>query len=318
MSEKALKFETVSCGVCASDDFSEITDGKDFEYQTTGDVFKIVECRECGNWYLNPRPAKEELSIIYPPDYYAYNYAETVHPLAVKAKDFLDRQKSKVWLKYVSTDKPVFLDVGCGDGRYLRMLHQLGVPKNQLYGVEMSDQVIDRLNKEGFNGYAGRIEDVEPHLPHGLFDLIVSLQVLEHVESPLEMMKSVAKLLRPGGVLIIETPNTKSFDVRLFKQKYWGGYHFPRHWNLFDEKTLRKMAEESGLEIVEFNYLPSHSFWIYSLHHVFLDKFDSPKIAKFLNPFRNIPLLALFTGFDLIRSKAGFRTSNIQMIARKK
>ncbi len=309
--------EEVSCGVCRSGDSAPVTVGKDYEYGTTADVFNIVECTNCENWYLNPRPVKEELSVIYPSNYYAYNYSETVHPLAIKAKNYLDKKKTRTWLKYVSAEKPVFLDVGCGDGRYLRMLNQSGVPADQLYGVEMDEKIIAKLSADGFKGFAGRIEDAEEALPKNSFDLIVSLQVLEHVEAPGEMLKAMRELLRPGGVLIIETPNTQSLDTRLFRKKYWGGYHFPRHWNLFNKRSLTLLATGSGLEIMEFNYLPAHSFWIYSLHHIVLDRFGSPGLAKFFDPFRNIPLLAFFTGWDILRAKLGFSTSNIQMIAKK-
>lgn len=317
MLEKTLKIEEVACGVCQSVESSFITSGKDYEYATSENTFNVVECDTCGNWYLNPRPVKEELSVIYPPNYYAYNYSETVHPIAVKAKNYLDQKKTQTWLKYVSTDKPVFLDVGCGDGRYLRMLHRFGVPADQLYGVEMDEKVISKLKADGFQGFAGRIEDAENDLPADSFDLIVSLQVLEHVESPLEMMRAMTKLLRSEGVLIIETPNTESFDTKIFRKKYWGGYHFPRHWNLLNEKSLKRLAAEAGLEILEFNYLPAHSFWIYSLHHIVLDKLKLPRIAKLFDPFRNIPLLAVFTGLDIIRASLGFSTSNIQMVAKK-
>src|SRR5688572_8807096 len=115
MREQPLRTEDVLCGVCGSNETSPITVGKDYEYETTPDTFRIAECKNCGNWYLNPRPVKEELPVIYPPNYYAYNYSETVHPIAVKAKNYLDEKKVRTWLKYVPSKDPVFLDVGCGD-----------------------------------------------------------------------------------------------------------------------------------------------------------------------------------------------------------
>ena len=315
---KILELEAVNCGICGDSESRHYTSGRDYEYHTTENDFQVVECAVCHNLYLNPRPHVDDLPIIYPPNYYAYNYDTAINPLAIKAKDWLDSLKIKQWLKYVPTKTPRFLDIGCGNGRYLRMLHQqLGVPKQDLYGIEMSQDPIDQLNRDGFQGYYGRIEDVADRLPAGSFDLIVLLQVLEHVENPNAMMQTLAGLLSPGGVLIIETPNTDSWDMHLFRKKYWGGYHFPRHWNLMNRECLTYLARQHNLQVNAFNFLPSQSFWIYSFHHWVENELKLPGLARFFNPFQNLILLALFTSFDIFRAKLGFQTSNIQLVAVK-
>jgi 2-polyprenyl-3-methyl-5-hydroxy-6-metoxy-1,4-benzoquinol methylase len=312
---RSLQLETVSCGVCDADDWQHYALGKDYEYHTSDDEFRMVECLECGNIYLNPRPIKEELSTIYPPNYYAYNYDTAISPIALKAKDWLDGIKVKQWLNHVSTSLPQFLDVGCGNGRYLQMLHQLGVPKEKLYGVDMDTKQIAELKSQGFQSYLGRIEDID--FPEASFDLIVLLQVLEHVNHPKTLVQSLASLLNKGGVLIVETPNTASIDAKQFRKSYWGGYHFPRHWNLMNKSTLSRLAQENGLKVKCFNYLPSHSFWIFSLHHLIEDKWRLPWLARIFDPFQNLILLSFFTFFDLFRAKLGFQTSNIQLVAVK-
>jgi 2-polyprenyl-3-methyl-5-hydroxy-6-metoxy-1,4-benzoquinol methylase len=319
VSKELLKLESVRCGVCGSDDQISYASGKDYEYQTSEDTFQIVQCQVCGNLYLNPRPVREELSRIYPPNYYAYNYETSINPIALKAKDFLDRRKVTTWLNYVNTDRQNlnFLDVGCGNGRYLQMLHRLGVPKSQLYGIEMSQGAIDSLQSEGYNSYYGRLEEVEQALPANTFDLIVLLQVLEHVEHPRTTIQTLSRLLRPGGILVVETPNTQSLDVKLFSQGYWGGYHFPRHWNLFDRVTLTRLVTEANLQVKEIQFLPSPAFWILSYHHAIAHKWQNPKLANGFDPLQNLVLLGIFTAFDLVRSKLGFSTSNIQFVAVK-
>jgi len=317
LASNVLQLEGVNCGVCGSTEFRHYASGKDYEYYTTETEFQVVECSSCHNLYLNPRPTVDALPIIYPPNYYAYNYDTAINPLAVKAKNWLDSLKINQWLKYAQTTTPRFLDVGCGDGRYLQMLHQLGVSKKDLYGVEMSQDPIARLNQDGFQGFYGRIEDVAAQLPAKSFDLIILLQVLEHVENPSMLMKTLAGLLSQGGVLIVETPNTTSLDAHLFRKNYWGGYHFPRHWNLMNRKCLTYLAEQQNLQVKAFNFLPSQSFWIYSFHHWVEDRLKLPWLARFFNPFQNLILLTLFTSFDIIRAKLGFQTSNIQLVAIK-
>jgi 2-polyprenyl-3-methyl-5-hydroxy-6-metoxy-1,4-benzoquinol methylase len=317
MTTEKLKLESVSCGVCGADNCLKYASGKDYEYYTSEDEFQMVECQDCGNIYLNPRPVKEELSIIYPANYYAYNYDQAINPVAIRAKDWLDSIKVKNWLKYLKSSEPRFLDVGCGNGRYLKMLHRLGVPKEQLYGVEMSEEQIAHLNSEGFQGYYGRIEDVEAELPSESFDLIVLLQVLEHVEQPRSAIKSLAGLLKKDGLLIIETPNINSLDVKLFNQSYWGGYHFPRHWNLFNIETLTRIVNEQDMNVKAINFLPAQTFWILSFNHLISNRLHMPCMGKIFNPFQNLALLSLFTSFDMVRAKLGFETSNIQIVATK-
>ena len=317
MTTPQLHLRPVACGVCDADDWQLCATGQDYEYHTSEDLFQMVECNLCGNIYLNPRPNTDDLSQIYPENYYSYNYETAVHPIARRAKDFLDQMKIKNWMKHISTAQPWFLDVGCGDGRYLKMLNSVGIPKEQLYGVEMSHESVNGLKNEGYESFYGRIEDVSPDLPKEGFDLIVLLQVIEHVESPKAVIHSFAGLLRKGGVLLIETPNTKSLDVSLFRKSYWGGYHFPRHWNLFNKSTLSQLVEEQGLSVKKISFLPAHSFWIFSCHHLIANRWGMARLARFFNPLRNLALLGLFTAFDMVRAMLGFQTSNIQIVAVK-
>jgi SAM-dependent methyltransferase len=239
-----------------------------------------------------------------------------VHPLARLAKGWLDRRKARGWLGGAPSPALRFLDVGCGDGRYLKMLHEWGVPQSQIWGTEIDGGVVDRLSSEGFQARRGGLEDAEG-LPAGGFDLIVMLQVLEHVGDPAAAVRRAYELLAPGGAFVVETPNTDSLDCRLFREKYWGGWHIPRHWNLFDPHTLGRLLGEAGFRVERVRYLPAQTFWLYSFQHVVKYKWGMRGVAAWLNPLRNVPLLVLATGFDVARAALGFKTSNMQVLARK-
>jgi 2-polyprenyl-3-methyl-5-hydroxy-6-metoxy-1,4-benzoquinol methylase len=72
--------------------------------------------------------------------------------------------------------------------------------------------------------------------------MIFLKQVIEHVDNPLSILDKAYNLLSNGGSLIIETPNRDSWDSSIFKKKYWGGYHFPRHWTIFNDKSISRLA----------------------------------------------------------------------------
>lgn len=304
---------TVPCCICEATTTYRVASGWDFEYGTTQEDFFMQRCTVCGHYYLNPRPAEEEFTTIYPKNYYTYDVKSSVHPIALKAKQWLEKRKLKKLLKLCKVPVPRVLDVGCGDGRVLEVLHQMGIPPHNLSGVEMLEEPLHALRAQGFHTYLGRMEDLS--LPEASYDLIVILQVIEHVDQPAVLLKQVARLLAPGGILVIETPNMKSLDARIFRKRYWGGYHFPRHWNLFYKDSLIQIARKSELDLVRTETFPCAVFWIYPFHHWLREKGFSPRIYRIFWPIQAPLLLTLAMGIDLILAPFGL-TSNLRGIFR--
>jgi len=142
----------------------------------------------------------------------------------------------------------------------------------------------------------------------------------EHSNSPkelycLSLLKKVKTLLKPGGYFVIETPCPESWDFKLFKNAYWGGYHIPRHINLFTRTAIAMILEKEGFRIIEQRPLPSPPFWILSIHNMLLDRGWNHHIVRFFN-FYNPLLLAIFTLIDLLQMMLG-PTSTMRVIARK-
>jgi hypothetical protein len=137
------------------------------------------------------------------------------------------------------------------------------------------------------------------------------------VARPDEVVQSLSRLLSPGGTLAIETPNFESLDARLFRTRFWGGYHFPRHWHVFTPGSLTSLLQRQGLVVESVRYQTGHSFWLFSLHHWLRYRAGCPRLARFVHPFGNVPLLALVTLFDLVRGKLGAKTSAMLVTARK-
>ncbi len=136
------------------------------------------------------------------------------------------------------------------------------------------------------------------------------------MEDPAALAERVFALLRPGGVFVVETPNLAGWDYALFRRRWWGHYHFPRHWNLFSAHSLHSMLARAGFVVEKSDQLISTSAWTISLGNYFLDRGYPRWFSGFFN-YKNPALLALFVAVDAARARLGHETSNQRVIARR-
>jgi SAM-dependent methyltransferase len=306
-----------ACPVCGHGEFATEAVGFDFELITCRNPWRFVRCGECGHVWLHPRPAVEELPVIYPPTYYAYNYEEEINPVAVRGKEALDALKFRGILKRLGRTPGSYLDVGCGTGRFLRLMERQGVPRDAVWGIELDEEPLRKLRADGFNALATRVEDCD-EIPAGSIDLATMFHVIEHVDDPAAVVAKIESWLAPDGLLALETPNVESLDHRLFRRAWWGGYHIPRHWNLFAPATLERLLTQAGLQPVATAFQTGHAFWMYSFHHrLRYGRRPYPRLALQFNPFKGLPLLVAFTLFDRARAMLRAPTSAMLVLARK-
>jgi hypothetical protein len=182
----------------------------------------------------------------------------------------------------------------------------------------LDKRVVERLRGQGYSGvFCERAEDVGS-LPEGGIDLVTMFHVIEHVDNPGTVIGRVCRWLSPGGVFALETPNLDSLDARLFRRTYWGGYHIPRHWNLFTPAAISRLLKDNGLEVLATVFQTGHSFWMYSLHHaVRYEGTSRPRAGAWFDPMKSLVGLAGFTAFDLLRGTLGSKTSAMLVICRK-
>ncbi|MFN0178196.1 MAG: class I SAM-dependent methyltransferase [Gemmatimonadales bacterium] len=305
------------CPLCGAGESERFAEGFDYELTTCRNRWRFVQCRGCEHVWLDPRPALSALPVIYPKHYYAYNFATRVHPIAVKGKAWLDRRRMAAIVRRCRGPITTYLDVGCGDGRFLRAMEAAGVPRAGLLGLELDAEVARGLREAGYRVDCARIEEATIAAP-GSVDLVTMFHVIEHVDQPAEAVAKVVEWLAPGGVFALETPNRDSLDARWFRRTFWGGYHIPRHWNLFSTDGVVRLFEQAGLEVDLVSHQPGHSFWLYSLHHWL--KFGSPslpRLARWFDPIGALFPLIVATGFDKLRALMGFRTSAVLVVGRK-
>lgn len=306
------------CAVCGGSGFSAIARGRDYELQTCANLWEFRQCGGCGHVQLDPRPAVSALRAIYPPHYYSYDMAKSVGRVAMAGKRFLDRRKFAHILGHLGRKARAYLDIGCGDLKYLELMRASGMSPARLYGLELDERVVARGRERGYRVYGESVE-TSASIPLGAIDLATMFHVIEHVADPGAVVRKIATWLAPGGVLALETPNFDSLDARLFRSGYWGGYHIPRHWHVFSRQSLTTLLEQNGFTIEAVQYQTGHSFWLFSLHHSirYNRVLPLPWLAPLFHPLKSLPMLMLATLFDLARAKLGFRTSAMLFIARR-
>jgi SAM-dependent methyltransferase len=329
LSALQIATEEVGCNLCGSHESRPIARGTDREYATSDNEFHIVECLKCGLRYLNPRPTVNELGRIYPPNYHAYNIrpkgqTEQTLPLVTRLRHKLYSRRFATPLRLLA-DRPKIdvLDVGCGDGWMLDLYKLADPTRIQTHGVDFNAEVCAVARANGHEVYCARFEDLAMS---GRFDLVNISHVIEHVSDPTAVARKSFEVLKPGGLFVIETPNIDTVDCRMFLSGDWGAYHFPRHWNLFDPRTLRQLGENAGFRLAALTFHPAPVHWVWSLHNVSLRKSGwmariGQRLFAPLDVFgggsKAFLMLAAGTLADMIVYATTRRTSNMMAVFRK-
>lgn len=136
------------------------------------------------------------------------------------------------------------LDVGSGEGRFLARMRGLGW---KVQGVESDGRAVEVARRN--HGLEVVEADIaEANLPEGAFDVVTLRHVLEHVPDPVALLTGVHRTLRPGGLLVLLTPNVDSLGHRLLGEG-WRGLEPPRHLYLFSKRTLATSVQRAGFSI---------------------------------------------------------------------
>ncbi|MCR9219918.1 MAG: class I SAM-dependent methyltransferase [Alphaproteobacteria bacterium] len=304
-----------SCVLCGAHDVRrEVCVTKDFCYETCDNEFHYVECAECGHLYLKNRPTLAELSTIYPKNYLTYDYENSLGPLIFKLRNAVQARKIRPIAEHARPGDTI-VDIGCGAGDLLGLIREHGDPSWRLVGVDFSNDAVSRARAKDLEVIEGRIEAL-PEASLEQVGVFVMNQLIEHVEDPGEVLRSCARMLRPGGVLIMETPNHTAWDARMFRRRYWGGWHAPRHWNIFSAQSLGALAEKSGLEVVSAGYTLNPFGWLHSVQYWMRERLGWDRLGRAID-VDNIAALSVASGLDVVQKTISGRTSNMRLVCRR-
>jgi len=134
-----------------------------------------------------------------------------------------------------------FLEIGFGSGQQLRRMRALGWT---VTGIDIDPAVVDAARARGMDVHLGQL--AEQRFADGSFDAVYASHVIEHVHSPFDLLAECSRILKPGGMLVILTPNTRSWGHRVFRDACFPLLDPPRHLVLFSPTSLRIAATNAG------------------------------------------------------------------------
>jgi 2-polyprenyl-3-methyl-5-hydroxy-6-metoxy-1,4-benzoquinol methylase len=247
------------CPICSGASTSHFSTAQDVEYFTTPESFSFYRCEACDVLFVHPMPF-DRLNEIYPANYYSFKGAGT-DSLALRIKRSLDDRAFRAVTKGLNGETLSALDVGGGSGWLLDDLKRAEPRVTHTTVVDIDPGAHAAALAKGHEFYLGPISEFETDRR---FDLILMLNLIEHVPDPVGLLRQAKDLLKPGGRIWIKTPNYDSLDARIFKNRSWGGFHTPRHFVLFTRDSLIHQCERLGFQVLKCDYTQGAPFWTVS------------------------------------------------------
>lgn len=215
----------------------------------------LVRCRQCGLYYvdlsfsrefLRKHPeAKTEVAVSYRA-LVARRMREDpqLDALEDSTKKVYFRDRLRLVEKFCDRGGRV-LDVGCGRGIFLELARDAGF---EPFGVELAAADAEAARRRvGVDVVAADFEEIDTS--NRDFDVITLFHVIEHFKSPSRAMAKVCSLLKPGGLIVIETPRIDTVWFRLLGRR-WREFMFG-HLFFFSRGTLADLLERHGFTILE-------------------------------------------------------------------
>lgn len=216
------------CPICSSNSLQILCVRREIPY---------ICCKSCNHAFAAPKdpeekaPVKKGQSHYMAPAKQSWDYSE------LKAKFLYDKRLSAIE-SLVSRGK--LLDIGCSTGSFIFTAKKRGWDAS---GVEIIMDHISAAQSRGLTVLPGPVENLS--LPADTFSAITLWQVLEHIPNPISLLKEIFRILKPGGILALTTPNIRSIGWRILHEK-WPAIEPENHFHLFSGLSLTTVTRNTG------------------------------------------------------------------------
>ena len=304
---RMMNAEYHTCRLCGASERQKILSDIITSYN---DRFELKQCNHCALVTTDPMPSEALLQ-----QYYDRDYWQTGATKTSTVFDTLYRMRMTPIVSAIrqqSNYDSKILDWGCGDGSFIRLLRNFGL---HCFGI---DAYMTDLNDPQIS--ATTIEKAD--FPVEYFDIITCFHVLEHLADPLTSVKHALKLLKPGGLIIVEVPNLDSVGFRIFKRR-WQPLEIPTHLHHFTPGTLQKVFETAGkIQIVRtdfFSHRVSPSALVLSAFSALSPRRTRKKYAgRYPLPWLGLYLFLQLLAYPFALAGSGIgRGEIVRMYARK-
>jgi 2-polyprenyl-3-methyl-5-hydroxy-6-metoxy-1,4-benzoquinol methylase len=240
-----IKVERIACNACCADDAREIGGVKEWH---------IRECRRCGLVFVSPVPffepnrAFSEMSL----SFQYTRFQRDVTPEVLRHDEDQFRRQAAIAAGIAGRPGPGrFLDLGCGSGATVSAATRQGW---DAIGIDIDPTLVEIGRRElGADLRCGTLPD--PRLQSEGFDFIRLRDVIEHLPNPYDVLVEIERLLAPGGVLLVATPNEGGMPARMramlrMRRTVVASVPPPHHLHGFAPATLRLILERARLDPV--------------------------------------------------------------------
>lgn len=243
------------CPICHSENLI----GYAIDTTRKGPHISRVQCDSCKLVFANPMADEKELeeyyTHYYEKDHYeAMNYKSLIlnHFSRIQALNLEAIRKETRYLNEL-TPGSKFLDVGCGLGLGLAYANQFDC---ELYATEFDQGALDFVS-DHFNVKTFRGDVWSAHFPDAFFDFIHISHVIEHVLDPRAYVREMRRIVKPGGIIAIGTPDISSNLYKLYRWTNLIRLKVPdvidglEHTFIFPKSVLKSLCEEEELKVVD-------------------------------------------------------------------
>ena len=212
--------------------------------------YPLVKCTGCTLVYCNPRLTSAETAKRYNAEYFWKEYLPAVRPPdGVDEGQFLDDRYRPLieLLERGGAANGRLLEIGTGAGYFLKASARAGW---DAHGLELSAEAA-AYARDTLGLDVKQVPAEEMPFAPGSFDAAAMFEVIEHLRDPMAVLRAARRAVRPGGVLVLSTPNLNSVS-RWILGKQWAVLSPAEHLYYFTERTLEAILVKAGFSRVEF------------------------------------------------------------------